>query len=100
MTKRIISREQVEAYNRLANYFRGTDTFHKLVLCNEWLNGKKWVVSGYYLIRDKYLPRDDEKFYIKTVGEYTYLYYENINDKERFCLTDAALAYFTEEKGV
>lgn len=97
MTKKIISREQVEAYNRLANAFRGTNHFSDFTLCNEWLNGKRWVLSGYYLIRNAYLPREDEIFYIKTVGEYTYLYYENRNDKERFCLTDAAKAYFCGE---
>ncbi|MBO7211060.1 MAG: hypothetical protein J6V44_08710 [Methanobrevibacter sp.] len=94
MTKVIINRTQVEAYNRLANAFRGTSHFEAFVLANEWLHGTRWVLSGYYLIRDKYIARDDEIFYIKRVGDYTYLYYENRNEKERFCLTDGAEAYF------
>lgn len=95
MTKKIITRAQVDAYNALAETFKGTDAYHKFVCCNEWLNGKRWVMSGYYLIRKSYLPRTDEEFYIKKVGEYTYLYYENINDKERYLLSDIAEAIFT-----
>ena len=92
--KKVVNREMVEAYNRIAETFRGSNDFHKFLCSNEWLNGTKWVLSGYYLIRSSYLPREDETFYIKKIGEYTYLYYENRNEKERFCLSDVAIAYF------
>lgn len=93
--KKIISRELIDAWNRLAEASRGTDNWLMFSLVHEWLNGKKWVTFyNRSTIRGSYIKSDTEEFYIKTIKGETFIYWENRTEKERWYLNDTAKAFF------
>lgn len=89
-----ITREQINAWNRMREAVKGTDRYAMFNLCHEYLYGKRWHYLGNGGIRENYIEHPTDRFYIKKVKEYTYLYWEDRTDRERWCLTDLAKAYF------
>lgn len=92
--KKVITREMVETWNRLAEATRGTQSFYTFTLYKEYFFGTRWHEGGWSLIRNGRYPHPSDRYYIKTVKGTTYLYFEDCAEKERWILGDLAKAFF------
>lgn len=101
MAKVTVTREQVDAWNRMFEAGKGTANYAVFSLCHEYKNTRgNYVYLGWGDVRAHYIPHPSDRFYIKTVKGETYLYWEDCNDTERWLLGDVAKAYFNVQKGV
>lgn len=102
MTATKVSREQVDAWNRMAEAVRGTNNYYVFTLWHEYktIHGR-WSGIGYSLVRQSRIGIEGEEFYIKKHKDNVYLYWEFRGDAERWLLGDLGRAYFYgEEKEV
>lgn len=98
-----ITRDQINAWNRMVNEIAGTKLWHRFVLCKEYKNNTRWVYLTHNAsIRACYKEQDGEKFYLKPIknkitGEDDiWMYWENRmgTDSERWLLNDLAIDFF------
>ena len=95
-----ITREQINAWNRMREALKGTNRYAMFNLLHEYLYGKKWNGLGMGGIREHRIEHPSDRFYIKKIKNCTYIYWEDCSgDKERWYLgTDLAKAYFGVEQ--
>lgn len=90
-----ITREQIDAWNRMREAVKGTDRWGIFNLSHEYLYGKNWHYLGGGGIRENRLEHPSDRFYLKQIKGCAYVYFEECSgDKERWCLSDLAKAYF------
>lgn len=92
-----IAREQIDAWNRMREAVKGTHRWAMFNLNHEFLYGRRWHNLGWGGIHENRIEHPNDRFYLKKVKEYTYIYWENRTDKERWCLTNLAKAFFGAE---
>ena len=102
-THQVISRAQINAWNRMVNQIAGTKLWHRFVLQKEYKDGSRWI---YYIanasIRACYKEQTGERFFIKNTkvlnsGKVNvWLYWENCSgsESERWLLNDLARDFF------
>ena len=101
MTKQIIAREQIDAWNRMFEAVKGTANYSIFSLSHEYKNTSgNYTFLGWGNVRAHYIPHPNETFYIKTIKGVTYLYWEDCNDIERWVLSDIAKAYFNVQEEI
>lgn len=90
-----VTREQVDAWNRMLETSRGTNKFYIFLLYKEYRDSNgKWHGLGHSGIRDKNIEFEGEEFYIRRYKDKTYIYWKFGFGMERWELTDLAKAYF------
>lgn len=93
--KQEVTREQIRTWNRMFEASKGTNKYLVFSLQKEWMNGKRWTFEGHGDIRGMYIERPFDHYFIKKVGENSYLYYEDCGGvQERWLLSDIAKAFF------
>lgn len=97
-----VSREQVDAWNRMAEAVRNTSNYYAFTLWHEYKTAcGRWSGIGHSLVRQSRIIIEGEVFYIKKYKDNVYLYWEFCGDAERWLLSDLGRAYFYgEEKEV
>lgn len=93
----MISRDQINSWNRIANEMAGTPIYYKVSLFKEYKEGSKWMPLNHsHSIRACYTPQTGERFFLKTIKDNTYLYWENCSgtDSERWLLNEMAMEFF------
>lgn len=99
----VISRDQINAWNRLVNEIAGTNLWHRFSLQKEYKDGSRWVYLTHNAsIRACYKEQTGERFFVKITkgglyGEsYFWLYWENCagTESERWLLNDLARDFF------
>lgn len=90
-----VTREQIEAWNRMLDAARGTDRFYIFLLYEEYRDSKgRWHGLGHNGIRNRNIELDGEEFYIRRYQDRTYIYWECGEQMARWELSDLAKAYF------
>lgn len=90
-----VTREQVEAWNRMLDAARGTQTFYAFPLYKEYKDADgRWKGLGYSGIREARIEIEGEEFYIRRIKDNVYLYWKHRGDAERWILNDLVKAYF------
>lgn len=99
----VISRDQINAWNRIADEIAGTNLWHRFSLQKEYKDGSRWVYLTHNAsIRACYKEQTGERFFVKITkgglyGEsYFWLYWENCSgtESERWLLNDLARDFF------
>ena len=99
MKKTTISREQVNAWNRMAENVKETSNFYIFDLWHEYQDvDGKWKGLSYGKIRHSMIEIAGEEFFIKKIKGNVWLYWEYRGDFERWLLSDLAIAYFNAEE--
>lgn len=102
-THQVISRDQINSWNRMVGEIAGTKLWDRFSLQNEYKDGSRWVYLTHTAsIRVCYTEQAGERFFIKTTknrisGENNFwLYWENCSgtDSERWLLNEMALEFF------
>lgn len=94
-----ISREMIDAYNRLCDSLKGTDHYYLLHLYHEYKDvDGRFQQLGWGGIREHMCKYADERFFIKKIKGACWLYYDWRGDQERWLLNDYAKAYFIGEE--
>lgn len=90
-----VTREQVDAWNRMHEAARGTQAWCDFNLYEEYkdVNGR-WYGLGFNGIRNARIENEGEEFYTRRIKDNVYLYWEYRGDTERWLLNDLAQAYF------
>jgi hypothetical protein len=91
----IITRDQINGWNRIAEAVKGTQSYYCFTMWHEFkdVSGRFQPLS-HSTIRAHMIEIEGEEFYIKKVKGELWLYWEYRGDCERWCLSDIARAYF------
>lgn len=99
MKKTTISREQVNAWNRMAENVKGTSNYYIFDLWHEYQDvDRRWKGLGYGNIRQSMIEIAGEEFFIKKIKGNVWIYWEYRGDSERWLLSDLARAFFNVEE--
>lgn len=97
--EKAISREMIDAYNRLAEALNGREYYYLLRMYHEFKDvSGKFKSLNHGLIRDHYLEHEGEIFFIKKIKNASWLYWEYRGECERWLLNDLSRAYFIREE--
>lgn len=90
-----VSREQIDAWNRLAEAVKGTSSYYVFSLWHEYkdVNGR-WQELSHGTIRSNRIELEGERFYVRKIKDNFWLYWEYRGEAERWLLSDLAKAYF------
>ena len=91
-----ITRDRIEAWNRIVNEVAGTRLYNRFALQKERKEEDRWTFIGFYPIRLCYKAQEGERFYIKKIKKNLWLYWANPEgeEQERWLLTEMAERFF------
>ena len=90
-----ITRQQIDTWNKMRASVKGTSKYFMFEVYHEYLNGKRWNALGWGGIHENRHEHPSDRFYLKQINGEAYVYFEDCSgDRERWCLSDLAQAYF------
>jgi hypothetical protein len=102
-THQVITRDQINSWNRLVNEIAGTKLWHRFSLQKEYKDGSRWIYLTHNAsIRACYKEQTGERFFVKNTKALdsgkinVWLYWENCagTESERWLLNDLARDFF------